>query len=163
MSPERSPLCFDTERIVENGGLAVELEIEASALAEPPEGIGSAGPVRLGLEFSIGGSRILLQGRARGAWTLSCGRCLAEHRVDTSCELDETYPASEKTIDISEEVRQAVLLELPSRSLCRPDCRGLCAACGKNLNLGPCPCPCPAGPGENPFSVLRRIRMNPGE
>jgi uncharacterized protein len=26
------------------------------------------------------------------------------------------------------------------RSLCRPDCRGLCIECGKNLNEGPCDC-----------------------
>lgn len=161
MIPERSPLSFDTERILEEGGLAVELELEASAWAETPEGVSPAGPLRLGLEFSVGGSRILLQGRARGSWTLSCSRCLAEHRVDASCELDETYPASEKILDVSEEVRQAVLLEIPSRSLCRPDCRGLCALCGKNLNLGPCSCP--PQPGQNPFSVLERIRKNPGE
>ncbi|MEK7656521.1 MAG: DUF177 domain-containing protein [Elusimicrobiota bacterium] len=161
MIPERSPLCFDTERILEEGGLAVELEIEASSLGETPQGVSPAGPLRLGLEFSVGGSRILLQGRARGAWTLSCSRCLAEHRVDASCELDETYPASESTLDVSEEVRQAVLLEIPSRSLCRPDCRGLCSLCGKNLNLGPCACP--PQPGQTPFSVLARIRKNPGE
>lgn len=161
MSPETSPLRFETEAILEEGGLALELELEAASLLGSPSGLSAAGPLKLGLEFSVGGSRILLQGRARGAWTLSCSRCLADHRHDYSSELDETYPATEKTIDVSEEVRQAVLLEIPSRSLCRPDCRGLCAGCGKNLNLGPCRCP--SNPGQSPFSVLRRIRKNPGE
>jgi uncharacterized protein len=33
-----------------------------------------------------------------------------------------------------------VLLELPYKSLCREDCRGLCPLCGKNLNEGLCGC-----------------------
>jgi uncharacterized protein len=41
-------------------------------------------------------------------------------------------------IDLAEAVREHVLLNLPLRPLCRPDCAGLCPVCGKNLNQGPC-------------------------
>ncbi|MBP3388937.1 MAG: DUF177 domain-containing protein, partial [Clostridia bacterium] len=37
-------------------------------------------------------------------------------------------------------VEMDVLLALPSKNLCRPDCRGLCLYCGKNLNEGLCGC-----------------------
>ena len=37
-------------------------------------------------------------------------------------------------------VREQVLLSLPSRTLCGPDCKGLCPQCGQNLNTGSCNC-----------------------
>ena len=33
-----------------------------------------------------------------------------------------------------------LLLALPTKHLCREDCRGLCPHCGKNLNEGLCGC-----------------------
>lgn len=29
---------------------------------------------------------------------------------------------------------------MPTKMLCKPDCKGLCCKCGKNLNDGPCDC-----------------------
>ena len=37
-------------------------------------------------------------------------------------------------------VREQVLLSLPSRTLCKPDCKGLCPRCGQNLNVASCNC-----------------------
>ncbi len=37
-------------------------------------------------------------------------------------------------------VREQVLLSLPGRTLCAPDCKGLCVHCGQNLNAGSCGC-----------------------
>ena len=37
-------------------------------------------------------------------------------------------------------MREHVLLELPLVPLCAPDCQGLCATCGADLNQGPCGC-----------------------
>jgi uncharacterized protein len=37
-------------------------------------------------------------------------------------------------------VREQVLLSLPSRTLCQPDCKGLCPRCGQNLNQATCNC-----------------------
>ncbi len=97
-------------------------------------------PCRLDLEFSVGGSSILLQGRVQGGWRLPCSRCLAPHRAELNAELEETYPLSQETIDVGEEIRQALVLSVPERSLCRAECKGLCPRCGKNLNLGTCGC-----------------------
>lgn len=35
---------------------------------------------------------------------------------------------------------ERVQMALPMKPLCRPDCKGLCAGCGKDLNQGPCGC-----------------------
>ena len=39
-----------------------------------------------------------------------------------------------------------VVLNLPSKVLCKDDCKGLCPQCGKNLNDGPCDCKEPVDP-----------------
>jgi len=40
-------------------------------------------------------------------------------------------------LDLSAMGRDAVALSLPEIILCRPDCAGICAECGKNLNDDP--------------------------
>ena len=44
----------------------------------------------------------------------------------------------EEYVDISEEIRAEMLLELPMTLLCSDDCAGLCPVCGANLNDGDC-------------------------
>ena len=48
-------------------------------------------------------------------------------------------------LPLEDVVREQVLLTLPSRTLCKPDCKGLCPRCGQNLNLAPCNCSPTAG------------------
>ena len=64
---------------------------------------------------------------------------LAE-RLD-GADTDEFILLEDGCLDLAELVRTQVLLELPTRFLCRPDCMGLCPKCGKNLNTGRCGCP----------------------
>ena len=44
------------------------------------------------------------------------------------------------TIDLSEEVRQSLILEIPNWPLCSEECKGLCPQCGENLNVVDCGC-----------------------
>ena len=43
-------------------------------------------------------------------------------------------------IDVTELVREQLLLNLPEQAFCREDCQGLCEKCGANLNLIDCNC-----------------------
>ena len=83
----------------------------------------------------------------------SCDRCLVpiERRFDYhfSHKLIETLEedfnddyieAPDLTVDIDELASSDILLELPTKFLCRGDCQGLCQKCGHNLNLGDCGC-----------------------
>jgi uncharacterized protein len=94
---------------------------------------------------------------------LTCDRCVSNYRQPLKIKFtEEFYPtldadsgaplpppeeASSFTIDdqhildLTEAVRQYFLLAIPMRALCKKDCAGLCATCGKNLNLGKCDCP----------------------
>ncbi len=43
-------------------------------------------------------------------------------------------------LSLEDVVREQVLLSLPGRTLCKPDCKGLCPRCGQNLNVATCQC-----------------------
>ena len=108
---------------------------------------------------------ILVQAKLHTRLAQECARCLAQTESDVALTLDEEFwptvyipggPPVSRTdedheaetaidmhhgLDLAEVVRQAILLEVPSHPLCRPDCKGLCPTCGQDLNSGPCACP----------------------
>ncbi len=86
-------------------------------------------------------------------YTAPCDRCGEEtitpfvrsfnHTVVQSLvgENDGDYiEAPDHTIDLDAPVTADILLSLPSKHLCKEDCKGLCPKCGKNLNEGECGC-----------------------
>ncbi len=50
------------------------------------------------------------------------------------------FPLEADSADLDEIVRTIFVLNMDSKLLCKPDCKGLCCRCGKNLNDGPCDC-----------------------
>jgi uncharacterized protein len=57
-------------------------------------------------------------------------------------------------IDAQEVLSTCFILDMETKFLCREDCKGLCARCGRNLNLGPCGC----GKEIDPrFAVLEQL------
>jgi uncharacterized protein len=78
-----------------------------------------------------------------------CYRCLADAVVDVdvaareyqatspdSDELRTPYLANDQ-LDVSAWARDAIVLQLPDKILCRVDCAGLCPVCGRDLNVDP--------------------------
>jgi len=63
-------------------------------------------------------------------------------------------------IDLTEAIRQNVLVAIPMATLCREDCAGLCSQCGHDLNLGPCDCKPEV---DSRFSVLEKLLQNGSE
>lgn len=64
---------------------------------------------------------------------------LREYQAESpggSDELTTPYIANNK-LDLSAWARDALVLALPEKILCRPDCAGLCPVCGRNLNREP--------------------------
>ena len=71
-----------------------------------------------------------------------CWRCLSdlEINIDKNFRLDYPITPQDTIIDLSDDLRQEIILDYPLKPLCNPDCPGLCVKCGKNLNEGPCDC-----------------------
>ena len=60
----------------------------------------------------------------------------------------------ESGLSLEDVVREQVLLSLPSRTLCKEDCKGLCPRCGQNLNLETCKCDTVSDPRWNALAGL---------
>lgn len=86
-------------------------------------------------------------------FSASCDRCMTpvtrrfhytfSHQLIESLEEDyndDYIEAPDLSLDPDDLVSSDILLELPSKFLCRGDCQGLCQKCGHNLNLGDCDC-----------------------
>ena len=58
--------------------------------------------------------------------------------IEEICIVRENVPARE--VDITSDIREELLLTMPSRFLCSEECKGLCPGCGANLNDGKCTC-----------------------
>jgi uncharacterized protein len=126
------------------------------------------------------GEAVLASGIARATACAGCSRCLAPVEFDIAGEVegyylmqDDTRPADgrdddefgfvlpDDTIDLSDALLAALVIETPVVSLCEENCAGLCPRCGKNLNDGPCGC----APEErqdgrvNPFAVLKNLDL----
>jgi uncharacterized protein len=105
-------------------------------------------PVRLDISRTTH-SGYALRLRFSAATIGSCMRCLgdAAPRVGVDArevdqpgggeELDSPYVDGEDVLDVAAWARDALALALPAQIVCRPDCRGLCAECGADLNADP--------------------------
>lgn len=56
-------------------------------------------------------------------------------------ENEEFLLLPDMQLDLRELCYTEVVLRLPTKHLCREDCKGLCPNCGADLNLGDCGCP----------------------
>lgn len=72
---------------------------------------------------------------------------------------EEDYLIINQTcVDLDKPVEDALLLNMPTRMLCKDTCKGLCSICGKNKNLYTCSCQELEEEMENlenPFEVLK--------
>ena len=137
---------------------------------ENPEAIGLEerdifqSPVKIDVRITMSGDNIYIKARLNTEISLECSRCLEpfqskikdsfqlvfipksyfnnnyEEEVElTRDELDINYYEGEY-LDISDIIRQQLLLDIPVKPLCKKDCLGLCPVCGVNRNIEKCSC-----------------------
>lgn len=127
------------------------------------EGARVAGETTVAGRASRKGEEVRVRGQIRTEVELSCDRCLAPRMTPMEVEFDTSFipqtAASAATenvellpehlvvdtyegdaVDLDELVREQIVLALPSRHLCREDCKGLCPRCGADLNAEHCSC-----------------------
>lgn len=107
--------------------------------------------LRGALRLSRAKEGVLLQGVLRLGVEDECYRCLEPVQREIVLEVEElfAYPPSaiadfsigeDANLDLAPLLRDEVLIADTQGVLCRPDCQGLCPACGANLNEGPHSC-----------------------
>ena len=109
------------------------------------------------------GRDIRLRGEIKARISAPCDRCLSEVAITAEIPFDLFYAPADAAsdevgerelrerdldfgvyendqIDLDELVLEQMELSLPSRVLCREECRGLCPQCGADLNVEQCEC-----------------------
>ena len=61
-------------------------------------------------------------------------------QLENDVDYDDYIVVESGVLDLDELIQEEIQLFLPSKILCKEDCRGLCQNCGKNLNFGECGC-----------------------
>lgn len=119
-------------------------------------------PVRLKLRVEKVGHEVIITGSVSAVVGLTCSRCLKDFVKDIETPLDVVYhPADElkgeeryeikageldtgfysgDELDISELLKEQILLNIPIKSLCKDFCKGICSGCGADLNETACKC-----------------------
>ena len=111
----------------------------------------------------LAGNEVFVNGHVETRAQVECDRCLkpidlpvsADFALEyiTGAEYESSSGAAELTeaemsvsvfdgeaIDVDEVVKEQILLAVPTRMLCREDCKGICPECGTDLNSGECNC-----------------------
>jgi uncharacterized protein len=125
------------------------------------DGVTAVGEVKLELAIQQSGEEYFCQGEVSAGCMTDCARCLIEFEqqirqsvdfivhgggmTDSNDGLpdDETYvflQGNDLLADVTEPVRQAMVLSFPMKPLCSDNCLGLCPHCGANLNKQSCDC-----------------------
>ena len=141
--------------------------------------LGLRGPIVGSVKLTRTSHGILADTQYRAEITQECGRCLgkAESVVEnrfsqeflpttdintglpdhTPTDPDEPRIGADHVLDLTEAVRQDIVLEQPLQPLCRTDCAGLCVVCGANLNEVSCGHALEDGQQEQPLGRLGEL------
>jgi len=151
---------IDLEKVVQQGGRldatlpigVLEWERGQEIPVDPIVLTGTIVQARRGFEMDAA-----LTGRV----TMTCVRCLENFEYPLSfpfhltfvegerpqagetqlqagdCDL---YPHADGKVDLTSIAREQIYLQLPLKPVCSEGCRGLCPACGVDLNRGTCHC-----------------------
>ena len=119
-------------------------------------------PATVNGKIRLAGNEVFVNGHVDARAQVECDRCLKpiELPVNADFELEyitgSEYESSEvaelteaemsvsvfdgDAIDVDEIVKEQILLAVPTRMLCREDCKGICPQCGTDRNTGECKC-----------------------
>ncbi|MFA5688548.1 MAG: DUF177 domain-containing protein [Kiritimatiellales bacterium] len=101
------------------------------------------GPVYCDFYVQVVSGMLIVRGTVSTALKVRCARCtqiFSTTVADSGFLRDYSGIEGTEEVDITEEIREAVLLNLPHFPLCTEMCKGLCVSCGGALNEGVCGC-----------------------
>lgn len=149
-------LLVDLNRLAREGRARLEVDIPTDAAFWQGLELTPQSPLEVRLDVQPAGPDVVVRGRIRGTFEQACRRCLEPVAVPVDEELARLYRAGEELedvesedvlplpehaeLDLSEPVREQVLIAVPRYVYCRDDCRGLCPQCGTNWNESECDC-----------------------
>jgi len=159
------PLQFNVAGLLtgpKGGARSYDLLLPISELDQLDESFDVVAPFRGTARFLWTNERILALVSGDTSVAMQCSRCLETFEQPIHVEIEEAFipfidmatglPLKTEDedeallinkrhiLDLSEVLRQSILLAMPLLPLCKPDCKGLCPTCGANLNYESCTC-----------------------
>lgn len=126
------------------------------------ERVGLTEPAAVNGKIRLAGNEVFVNGHIETRAQVECDRCLRPVQLPVNADFaleyisDSEYESSEvaelteeemsvavfdgQAIDVDEIVKEQILLAVPTRMLCREDCKGICPECGTDRNTGECNC-----------------------
>ncbi len=125
-----------------------ECELQSDVITLPDAEFSK--PVSVTGRLTLSGKTVIVEGEIEYVLSAHCSRCLTETEYRAVVEFDEEYSEdkedvdayiySKGLVDLTEMVREKVILSMPYSVYCKEDCKGLCPVCGINLNEAQCDC-----------------------
>jgi uncharacterized protein len=100
-----------------------------------------ANPVALSCFVTKADRELVVQATLQYRLEMRCAKCLEDFASPVTTAATFSYPvAPADVVDITDDLRQEIILSYPMIPVCRQDCKGLCPGCGQNLNMNACRC-----------------------
>lgn len=121
--------------------VAGHIPLEAIGLTQNDE-VYFVAPLDVQAKVNRVSDTVLANTKVHGKYRSVCARCLAEVERDWNGNFLFDFSVDKQTeaVELDEDIRQEVLLNLPPRVLCKEDCKGICPGCGADLNTEQCRC-----------------------
>lgn len=150
----------------------LELTCEVDEIDLEAEAVDFVGPVTAKLNLFKQDDTTYVKAELSVVMEAECAKCLSSVREILEVSSENQYRPlpntsqhllddigiryyEEEYIDLSEDIKENLLLEVPARILCSEDCKGLCPHCGQNLNKEKCDCRVePEEPRDSRFADL---------
>ena len=131
------------------------LDLDQNPLVKPE------GPIYYDFYVQKVAQELLVTGTLRVKLSVECSRCadfFSTTLTDSSFLRAYELPEGTETVDLTEDIREDIFLNLSTFPLCSDTCKGLCPQCGKNLNEGSCSCKPRTGKLGN-WSALDELKL----
>ena len=168
-----SVLPVDISTILAETGTSLSLEdsVSVDTLVVGAEEFRFLAPPAFTVEFVNRGAGVSLSGEVKARVEVACSRCLEPFELDLVGEVEALFvstgmegefpeeqdvvPIEGGSVDLWPYLQAALALSAPFAPLHDPDCRGICATCGQNLNERTCDCL--DVESDSPFAVLGQL------
>ena len=130
-------------REIKSTGLEVNKSLAPESLGLDDKSLNFLNPIEVSAKIEKLRDSVLARTKVKARIEYVCARCLEPFTDERIEEYYFDFPVDRGTkfIDLGDDIRQELILEFAIRALCRPDCKGVCITCGKNLNIEQCSCP----------------------
>jgi len=123
-------------------GLEINEDQDTTLLDLETADVNFVSPLAISCKVNKFGDILNVKGIFRARVKFRCSRCNENFSSEIKGEFERAYPLTikEDSLDITDGIREEVILAYPLVLLCKKDCRGLCPQCGQNLNKAECSC-----------------------